>query len=42
MEKSCRKFGDPLLILANNPKHPLHVRDSFKNNISWKKIIEKP
>ena len=24
---------DPLLILVNNPKQPLHVRNSFKNEI---------
>ena len=24
---------DPFLILANNPKQPLHVRNSFKNKI---------
>ena len=24
---------DPFLILLNNPKRPLHARNSFKNNI---------
>ena len=28
---------DPFLILLNNPKQPLHARNSFKNNIFWKK-----
>ena len=36
MEKSCRKCAqklvpDPFLILVNNPKQPLHARNSFKN-----------
>ena len=38
MEKSCRNVHqklvlDPLLILVINPKHPLHARNSFENNI---------
>ena len=33
---------DPSLILLNNPKQPLHTRNSFKNKIFWKRIIEKP
>ena len=38
MEKSCRKYAqklapDPFLILLNNPKQPLHARNSFKNKI---------
>ena len=30
----------PFLILVNNPKKPLHVRNSFKNKIFWKGIIK--
>ena len=26
----------PFLVLANNPKQSLHVRNSFENEISWK------
>ena len=32
----------PFLILLNNPKQPLHVRNSFKNKKFWKSIIKKP
>ena len=28
---------DLFLILVNKPKQPLHARNSFKNNIFWKK-----
>ena len=31
---------DPFLILLNNPKQPLHARNSFKNQIFWKTIIK--
>ena len=27
---------DPFLILVNNPKQPLHARNSFKNKVFWK------
>ena len=45
MEKSYRKYApklvpDPFLILVNNPKQPLHARNSFKNKIFWKRIIK--
>ena len=33
---------DPLLILLNNPKQPLHARKSFKNKTFWKRIIKRP
>ena len=33
---------DPFLILVNNTKQPWHWRNSFKNKISWKRIIKKP
>ena len=33
---------DPFLILVHNPKQPLHARNSFENNIIWKRIIKKP
>ena len=39
LEKSCRKcvsnasLRSPFLILLNNPKEPLHARNSFKNKI---------
>ena len=41
--KSCRKCAPnasprPLFILVNNPKQPLHARNSFKNTIFWKGI----
>ena len=29
------------LILVNNLKQPLHVRNSFTNQISWKRMIKK-
>ena len=32
----------PFLILLNNPKEPLHARNSFENKIFWKMIIKKP
>ena len=45
MEKSYRKYAlkaspRPLFILGNNPKHPLHARNSFKNKIFLKGIIK--
>ena len=33
---------DPFLILLNNPKQPLHVINSFRNKIFWKRIIKTP
>ena len=38
MEKSCKKCApklavDPVFILLNNPKQPLHARNYFKNKI---------
>ena len=33
---------DPFFILVNNPKQPLHARNSFKNMIFSKKIIKNP
>ena len=32
---------DPLLILVNNPKQPLHARNYFESKIFWKMIIKK-
>ena len=34
--------SDLFLILVNNPKQPLHARNSFRNKIFWKRIIKKP
>ena len=34
--------SDPFLILVNNPKQPLHARNSFKSKIFWKRIIKNP
>ena len=31
---------DPFLILVNNPKQPFHARNSFTNQIFWKRIIK--
>ena len=47
MEKSCKKYAPKagprlLFILINNPKQSLHARNSFKNKIFWKGIIENP
>ena len=47
MEKSCRKCHQMLVLapfsnLVNNPKQPLHARNSFKNKIFSKRIIKKP
>ena len=33
---------DPLLILVNNPRQPLHARNSFKSKILWKRFIKNP
>ena len=46
MEKSWRKCAAkassrPFLILVNNPKQPLHVRNHFKNKIFLKGFIKK-
>ena len=45
MEISCRKSTSkssprPFLYFGNNPKKPLHARNSFKNKTFWKKIIK--
>ena len=32
---------DCVLILMNNPKQSLHARNSFENEIFWKRIIKK-
>ena len=32
----------PFLILVNNPKQPLHARNSLKNKIFLNRIIKKP
>ena len=32
---------NPFLILLNNPKQPLHARNSFKNKAFWKSIVKK-
>ena len=32
---------DPFLILLNNQKQPLHVRNYFKNKVFWERIIKK-
>ena len=34
--------SDPFLILVNNPKQPLHAKNSFKNKIFLKGIIKEP
>ena len=42
MQKIPQKLiPDPFLILVNNPKQPLHARNSFTNRIFWKRIIKK-
>ena len=33
---------DPLLILVNNPKQPLHARNFFKSKIFLKRFIKNP
>ena len=33
---------DSFFILVNNPKQPLHARNSFKNKIFWNRIIKNP
>ena len=47
MEKSYRKCAQkasprPLFNFGKYPKQPLHARNSFKNNMFWKRIIKKP
>ena len=32
---------NPFLILVNNPKQPLHARNSFKDKVFWKRIMKK-
>ena len=34
--------SDPFLILLNNPKQPLHARNSFNNKTFWKRVVKKP
>ena len=46
MKKICRECApklipDLFLILVNNPKQLLHARNSFTNQIFWKKIYKK-
>ena len=46
MEKLYRKCEpklapDPFIISLNDPKLPLHARNSFLNKIIWKRIIKK-
>ena len=46
MEKSCKNVHqklvpDSVFILVNNPKQPLHARNSFKNKI-LKEEFQKP
>ena len=44
MEKSCRKCApnaDPFLILLNNPKQPLHARNSFKSKRYFERGLSK-
>ena len=46
MEKPCWKCtpkASPkaLFNFVNNPKQPLHARNSFKNKIFWKRVIKK-
>ena len=33
---------DLYLVLVNNPKQPLHARNSFRNKKFWKSIIKNP
>ena len=45
MEKSCRNCTPntsprSLLILLNNPKQPLHVRNSFKGKDSERGLLK--
>ena len=41
MEKSCQKLVlDSFLILVNNPKQPLHARNSFKNKIFERGLLK--
>ena len=44
MEKNVHQelVPDLFSILVNNPKQPLHARDSFKNKMSWKRITKMP
>ena len=39
-----RLFPDPFLTVVNNPKKPLHARNSFKNKIlkeDYQKVLKK-
>ena len=41
-ENVQRKLApDPFIISLNNPKQPLHARNSFLKKIIWKRIIKK-
>ena len=40
--KRQKLVPDLFLIFVNNPKQPLHARNSFENKIFWKRIIKKP
>ena len=41
-ENVHRKLApDPFIISLNNPKQPLHARNSFLKKIIWKRIIKK-
>ena len=33
---------DPILIMLNNPKQPLHERNSFENKVFLRRIIKNP
>ena len=37
-----KKASDSFLVLPNRQKQPLHARNSFSNNIFWKRIIKMP
>ena len=42
MQKMCTKSSpQTFFFLLNNPKQPLHARNSFKNKVFWKRIIKK-
>ena len=38
----CTKnyVSSPFSILVNNPKQPLHARNSFKNKVFWKGLVK--
>ena len=41
LSKKCAPKKDTILILVNNPQQPLHIINSFKNKIFFKRIIKK-